>query len=312
MKSISVIVPTYNSIKFVHRLFSTLMPLLNYSSIEVLFIDDGSSDSTFDLLSSWALNYQNVYAFKKTNGGVSSSRNFGISRAKGEWIYFVDSDDEVDFNNFINIIKYLSSEIDLLQFSYTKLEDDRSQFISLRQLNKVTLNHYNLKNFRNSVWCYIFRRQVILDNNLQFNVSYKYAEDMDFILRYMNFMNGKITCLNVSGYNYIIRKGSVMSMDFDMLKILQHWSVVENILTDSIIPFISFRANCNLLKFTIYRIYNSHYTENELKNLQKKYRKLLFVNKMFFLYSCLNILLFFALFSIKGSVKFVNFLKKYL
>ena len=92
---ISVIVPVYNILDYLPRCVQSIMEQ-TYSNIEILLVDDGSTDGTGQLCDELALTDGRIKVFHKENGGSSSARNLGISHAKGEYLGFVDSDDYID------------------------------------------------------------------------------------------------------------------------------------------------------------------------------------------------------------------------
>jgi glycosyltransferase involved in cell wall biosynthesis len=89
---VSVIIPAYNAEKYLAR---TLVSALrqDYASLEVLVVDDGSSDRTAEIAAGFALSDKRVQLHRKTNGGVASARNLGIDKATGTWLAFLDADD---------------------------------------------------------------------------------------------------------------------------------------------------------------------------------------------------------------------------
>lgn len=89
---ITVIVPVYNVEKYIDRCVNSLVTQ-TYENTEILLIDDGSVDGSGMLCDTYAAEYSNVTAFHKQNGGLSDARNFGLNRATGEYVIFVDSDD---------------------------------------------------------------------------------------------------------------------------------------------------------------------------------------------------------------------------
>lgn len=91
---ISVVVPVYNVFNYLNRCIQSLLAQ-TYEDYEIILIDDGSSDGSSDLCDKLASEYEQISAFHKKNGGLSSARNLGAQKAKGEWITFVDSDDYV-------------------------------------------------------------------------------------------------------------------------------------------------------------------------------------------------------------------------
>ena len=92
MPKISVIVPVYNTEKYLRRCIDSVLAQ-TYQDFELLLIDDGSKDSSGAICDEYAEKDTRVRVFHKENGGVSSARNLGLDNAKGEWVTFIDSDD---------------------------------------------------------------------------------------------------------------------------------------------------------------------------------------------------------------------------
>ena len=101
MNKISVIVPTYNSKKYLARCIESILKQ-TYKNIEILIIDDGSTDGTDDFMKETYKNYDNIKYIKQNNSGVSVARNRGIKNAMGKYIFFVDADDTIDKNVLTN------------------------------------------------------------------------------------------------------------------------------------------------------------------------------------------------------------------
>lgn len=96
---ISVIVPVYNVEAYVAKCLDSLISQ-TLDAIEIIVVDDGSSDGSGVICDKYAQSHRNIQSFHKENGGLSSARNYGIERATGEYIGFVDSDDYVDSDMF--------------------------------------------------------------------------------------------------------------------------------------------------------------------------------------------------------------------
>lgn len=94
MCTVSIIVPVYNVEKYLHCCVDSILAQ-TFKDIEVLLVDDGSTDGSGAICDDYALKDSRVRAFHKENGGVSSARNTGLEEAIGKWIMFVDSDDKV-------------------------------------------------------------------------------------------------------------------------------------------------------------------------------------------------------------------------
>ncbi len=96
---ISVIVPVYNIMEYLPRCVASLQAQ-TYSNLEILLVDDGSTDGTGKLCDELAEGDERIRVFHKENGGSSSARNLGIANARGEYLGFVDSDDYVEYNMY--------------------------------------------------------------------------------------------------------------------------------------------------------------------------------------------------------------------
>lgn len=120
---VSVIVPIYNVEKYLFECLESLNKQ-TFDDYEVLLIDDGSTDSSSDIAKKYCKNNSKFQYFRKDNGGLSSARNFGIDKAKGEWLMFVDSDDIVD-SYFIEKLHNLviSSNTQIGVCSFKKFQD---------------------------------------------------------------------------------------------------------------------------------------------------------------------------------------------
>ena len=100
MKKISVIIAAYNAEEYLSEtLDSIFLQTMNDSEYEVIIINDGSSDSTLDILNSYKQTYSNLIIIDKENGGPSSARNAGLDIAKGEYVFFFDADAVVLYRN---------------------------------------------------------------------------------------------------------------------------------------------------------------------------------------------------------------------
>ena len=91
---VSVIVPVYNTQKFIDRCLKSIIRQ-TFKDFEIVIINDGSTDNSLDICKSYSLQDDRIRIFTKENGGLASARNAGIAKARGEYIKFVDSDDEI-------------------------------------------------------------------------------------------------------------------------------------------------------------------------------------------------------------------------
>lgn len=124
--TISIIVPIYNTEPYLRRCLDSLLEQrLNEGSYEVLLINDGSTDNSLDICEQYRNQHPNIFrVISKRNEGVSATRNLGIEQAKGDWIYFMDSDDYLVPGGLATVIdRYLDESIDMLTFCSVTLTD---------------------------------------------------------------------------------------------------------------------------------------------------------------------------------------------
>ena len=119
MPLVSVVIPSYNSSTFLKDSIESIVNQ-SYGNIEIILIDDGSTDDTEQVVSNLKLKALNLFYFKKTNGGISSALNFGVEQSKGYYIARMDSDDVSDINRIMRQVEFMqnNSNIDLISTSY--------------------------------------------------------------------------------------------------------------------------------------------------------------------------------------------------
>lgn len=104
---VSIIIPVFNSEEYLH---STLDSCLNqeHKNIEIIIVDDGSSDKSYEVAKSYSIKHSHIYAFSKENAGAPSARNFGFLKSKGTYIQFLDADDCLSHNKISEQLKVLN------------------------------------------------------------------------------------------------------------------------------------------------------------------------------------------------------------
>ena len=126
MKKLSIIIPVYNTEKHLKKCFDSIVNQ-NNSEIEVIVVNDGSTDDSEVIIKEYTNKYKDVFTYyKKGNTGVADTRNFGIKKATGEYIMFLDSDDYIDKKLYDNIKKYIDEDIELIKYKMQRVEDRKS------------------------------------------------------------------------------------------------------------------------------------------------------------------------------------------
>ena len=240
----SVIIPVYNVEKYIHRCLKSILSQ-NYDDLEIIVVDNGSTDSSGSVCDTYANEYSNISVYHIENHGVGSARNFGLSKARGEFIYFVDSDDYLVGNLFADFADKLVLDLDLAVFSYyNSFEEDLTEKQRTEKSLPFKGNYEKdgfIKIFKElflsdmlyTVWNKIYRREFLLENNLSFE-QYELGEDVRFNLDVYRNVN-KIYLSQDSYYVYVIgRKGSAMS-GYNPKRLqyqLQELKMVDDLLSD--------------------------------------------------------------------------------
>ena len=169
---VSIIIPVFNGEKFIERCLDSIVLSKKNLEYEVLVIDDGSTDSSFSIAKKYADKYDTVFAYTKENGGVSSARNFGLQKAKGTHVTFVDVDDYVTNDYFQVLNQYIDDFVCFNYYNNNKKEsysiDDLQNYFENLSLNSVCNKIYSL--------------DIIKSNNIAFNERISMGEDFLFNL----------------------------------------------------------------------------------------------------------------------------------
>ena len=182
---LSVIIPAYNAEKTVGRCLDSILGSIQQAAVEVICVDDGSKDNTWQVLQQYAAQYPCMRIFHKENGGVGSARNLGLAKATGSYITWVDADDYVTADWYASIYEKLQQyQPDCLFFDYfyTRGAIDTPRHIALPE--QVTLEDYvyeqslerELKNF---LWNHVIKAEIL--KTAHFNEIYHMLEDYDVL-----------------------------------------------------------------------------------------------------------------------------------
>ncbi len=184
---VSIIIPVYNAEKYIEETLNSILDVKS-SEIEVIAVDDGSSDSSLAILQEYEKKDSRIKVIHKENAGASSARNMGLSFASGEYVYFEDADDPVISESLgygIELCKL--KKYDWIVFDHERDKKEKTHSDNNREFfgDDLWLFEKLYTTFDwNPVWGKFFRRKVIVDNSLTFNESIIYGEDLLFNLRF--------------------------------------------------------------------------------------------------------------------------------
>ena len=213
MYKVSIVVPVYNVEKYLNRCLNSLVNQ-DYKNIEIIIVNDGSPDNSQMIIDKYEKEYSNVIkAFKKKNEGLSEARNFGLKKATGDYIAFIDSDDYVETNMISEMIKCASknnSDIVVCDI-FDEYENEgivkiyKNVFTgdsSIFEEHKILLNRF-------SAWNKLFKVSLFSDKKLKFEKG-KIYEDLRLILK-LYLKTNTISFIKKPLYHYVIRDGSIMT-----------------------------------------------------------------------------------------------------
>ena len=211
---LSIIIPIYNTGNYLRKCIdSCLNQDILPSEYEIILVNDGSTDESNFICEEYKEKFANIYYLQQKNSGQSVARNNGFEFAKGEYIWFIDSDDWIKENSLNSILEFCSfNNLDILRIGFNKVDEGSfpeysKKDILLRNTCLTKSGKEFLKNdFVFGAPLYIFKRSYLKDKNLSFYPKI-YHEDNEFTPRALYFAN-RIGTTKIKLYNYLTRSGS--------------------------------------------------------------------------------------------------------
>lgn len=216
--AISVIVPVYNVEKYLDQCLTSLLEQ-TFTDFEAILVDDGSTDSSYQICKKYAEKDKRFTAYEKENGGASSARNYGLERANGKYLYFLDSDDYIDKTALCKMLKCADENAaDLVFIEAQTINDKGVSFSGKYDYHKqylpndpsVTMEEMIVnKEFHVGTPFFFLKKELFSDNNLKFKEGIMYE---DMITAYQFFSLAK-RCSHVHEHIYTrrYRANSVMT-----------------------------------------------------------------------------------------------------
>lgn len=226
---ISIIVPVYNAEQYLHRCIESIVSQ-TYSNIEIILIDDGSNDKSGEICDEYSKKDKRIKVFHKDNTGVSDTRNFGIKKATGSYIGFVDSDDCIHRNMFQLLEENMREEVDVVICDISKKIINNLNIIDYK-MEKIDIEKFTKIFFKIGTqrceyyFCNkLFKRKLF--NTKTFNEKIRVGEDT-LAMYYMLKKIRVVAHVKLPLYFYIDNNTNVSSnfseKDFDLLKV---WDII--------------------------------------------------------------------------------------
>lgn len=284
---LSVIVPIYNMEKYLDRCIQSILKQ-TYSKLEIILVDDGSNDLSYKICEKYKSKDCRIKIYQKQNGGLSDAKNYGISKASGDFITFVDADDWIDERMYEVMLKHMKEKKADISICgrYIEYENGKSdkwvneKFLEMNK--KESLIYLNsFYDFDMASWDKIYRKELF--NNLDFPFGKKCE---DAYTTYLLFeKSDKIIYIPICFYHYFQRSGSIsrnnkLNLDYIYAAKAQMEYFIKNY------PDLVFAGETNYA-FSIKSIFQVSIErkiklDNEFKKMikdSKKYTKTIFTNK---------------------------------
>ena len=222
-EKVSIIIPVYNCEKYLEECIKSIINK-KYNNLEIIIVNDGSTDSSIEILNRYKETDERIILINKKNEGVSIARNTGMENATSEWIMFVDSDDTLEKDAVENFAKKIDKDIDIIFSNVYCLIDNKKE--KAKCIYKETRDFYDNDKkelidsifYDNERWkvkyaptpfAKLYRKKFLQENKICFIENLKYGEDRIFNFLAFNYAKKIVFIENIT-YNYRIHSESVM------------------------------------------------------------------------------------------------------
>lgn len=222
-KLVSVVIPVYNVEKYLRKCVKSVVEQ-TYPHVEILLIDDGSTDRSGQLCDELQREDSRIRAFHKKNGGQSEARNLGVENAKGEYITFVDSDDWIDENAIERMVQCAQNvQAELVCCGYKEL-DESGKILKLTEQPEGVYNDEEAlllllkgKAVHNMVGAKLLKRELAV--RIKFPQGCIHEDD--FVVFRWIYASNRIGIVKNAMYNYLRRPGSTMMARFNEKRLVR-------------------------------------------------------------------------------------------
>lgn len=215
---VSVLIPVYNCEDYIERCINSILKQ-DYDNIEIIVINDGSTDNTWEVLKKLKSKNANILTINRENKGVCETRNEILGLATGEYVMFVDADDWID-DGYIKKYVENSEGYDIVVGGFRRPNQEG------KILFEVSLQEEKWAPYMSTaLWSNLYRRDFIEKNNLKF-VNMNIAEDIHFNLLAYN-LTEKIKVIDYVGYNWFINTQSISNTTHKDIKQIEVFKFLD-------------------------------------------------------------------------------------
>ena len=293
---VSVIIPVYNVEEYLRECIDSVINQ-TYKNLEIILVDDGSTDSSGKICDDYAEKDERIAAIHQTNGGLSAARNAGLDKASGDYIYFLDSDDYVADNTLETLITIAEKDnSDIVFFDAVSFADTPDFTVKQNYIHKHKYKSdtgYNVfsamtrnKEYHSAVPLQLFRKDLLTESKIRFIPGILY-EDMIFTYQALCFARVVSQCDKALYYRRY-RKNSIMTSS----KTKKHFeSCIEVSKTNTKFTFDTFESDipsecCQYLSRCAFNVFNVYEKlckadRKACRNEQKKFKRYVIDNNAY-------------------------------
>jgi len=276
---ISIIIPAYNVERYLERCLQSVVEQ-EYTNWEVILIEDGSTDGTRNVCQQWAERESRIRLIEQENRGLSVARNRGMEKARGEFFFFLDSDDWIEKETLLNLINVQCDTMaDVVCCGFEKVYEDgrKETFTSeksfLANAAEAVEEMMTQRNVCSVAWNKLYRRS--LWDDVRFPEG-KVHED-EFVTYRILYKASHVAYIGNPHYQYFQRKNGIMGrMSYDgemqMLEALEERTAWLEVQKERRLMAISLCHYLHYIKY-LYRNNKKNISEENYKDLRKRYRK---------------------------------------
>lgn len=279
---LSIILPVYNTGHLVEKAINSLLNLKNID-LEILCMNDGSTDNSWEKLQEIEKKYNQVKLINKQNEGLSMTRNRGIQEASGDYVYFLDSDDWVNTEDFDELLTYCHEGYDIIHGNFSYAYEDGTIKVNKAQLEGIYtgqefLCQGLLQDKISMASCInIFKRDFLMKYDLLFLPGI-YHEDEEFNLRVFSYAE-RVISKDLTFHMYLQRSNSISNDKSKEAKrfndVITIYESIMNFLSESTHISKAYEQMCSTyVSFIILLSYAKENNQETMKDSEQKIKKL--------------------------------------
>jgi len=214
MVKFSIVVPVYNVEQYLENCLESIVNQ-TYDNYEVIIVNDGSTDNSQSIIDKYVSKDKRFKSYIKKNGGLSDARNYGVTKVKGDYLLFVDSDDSINRDLLLELNKVLDNgDVDLIKFGVNLIKSDNEmEKVVCETKNNISGEEAFRVMQNNSLfvtaWSYVYKYSFWKKNNFKYEIG-RVHEDYG-LTPYVVLKANRVSIIDYLGYNYYVRSNSIMN-----------------------------------------------------------------------------------------------------